>query len=189
MGLRHFFHKVKLFFKRSFGSSIPYTTKKKSYGDIGEDKLVYDIRSRLPNCKIKRNILIQTEEGNAEIDCLVLYDDKLFAIEVKHWKGRVVECGDKLIKYKQDHWTDETHIKVLSSPFKQLGRAVRLLRRQIPCKAWVNKIVYFEGSDSIKTESDDVWFDNIDELIAYMHNDGKASWDNNANSFFDKCLA
>ena len=169
-------------------SSIPYTSQAKKYGDWGEDEFVYAIRSRLPDCKIKKNIIIQTSEGNAEIDCMILYKNKLFAIEVKRWKGRLVERDGDFVQYKHDRWTDDIHTKIHKSPFKQLGRAVYLLRKQIPDNAWLNTIVFFEESDYIETESDNVWFDDIDELVSYIFNDGKVSW-GNANTFFEKCIA
>ena len=189
MGLRSFFHKIKMGFTRMSEPSIPYTTAAKRYGDWGEDEFVYAIKSRLPDCKIKKNIIIQTLEGNAEIDCLILYKNKLFAIEVKRWKGHIVKHGNDFVQYKRDRWTDEIHTKIHKSPFKQLGRAVYLLRKQIPDNAWLNTIVFFEESDCIETESDNVWFDSIDELIAHIVNDGKASWGNNASAFFEKCIA
>ena len=170
-------------------SSIPYTSAAKRYGDWGEDEFVYAVQSRLPDCKIKKNIIIQTAEGNAEIDCLILYKNKLFAIEVKCWKGQLVERSGDFIQYKHDRWTDEIHTKIHKSPFKQLGRSVYLLRKQIPDNAWINTIVFFEEADHIETNSDNVWFDNIDELLSYICSNGKASWGNNAALFFDKCIA
>jgi len=189
MGLRSFFHKIKVGFTRKREPSIPYTSAAKRYGNWGEDEFVFAIQSRLPNCKIKKNIIIQTVEGNAEIDCLILYKNKLFAIEVKRWKGQLVERNGDFVQYKRDRWTDEIHTKVQRSPFKQLGRAVYLLRKQIPENAWLNTIVFFEKSDYIETDSDNVWFDDIDKLAAHIMSEGKSSWGNNAASFFDKCIA
>ena len=189
MGLRSFFHKIKIGFARMGESSIPYTTQAKKYGDWGEDELVYAIESRLPGCKIKKNIIIQTSEGNAEIDCLILYKNKLFAIEVKRWKGQIVERDGDFIQYKRDRWTDEIHTKIHKSPFKQIGRAIYLLRKENPENAWVNSVVFFEEADRIETYSENVWFDDIDDLTYHIQNDGKVSWSNNAESFFDKCIA
>ena len=169
--------------------SIPYTSQAKKYGDWGEDTFFRTIQSRLPDCKIKKNIIIQTAEGNAEIDCLILYKNKLFAIEIKSWKGRLVDRDGNFVQYKLDRWTDEIHTKVHKSPFKQLGRAVYLLRKQIPDNAWINNIVFFEESDYIETESDNVWFDNVNELISHIISNGKPSWGNNASAFFEKCIA
>ena len=159
-------------------SSIPYTSQAKKYGDWGEDEFVYTIQSRLPDCKIKKNIIIQTAEGNAEIDCLILYKNKLFAIEIKRWKGRLVDHDSNFVQYKRDRWTDEIHTKNHKSPFKQLGRAVYLLRKQIPDNAWINAVVFFEEADYIETESDVLHrqkFINSERLIVcnkHKHKDG-----------------
>ena len=53
MGIRSFFHKIKIGFTRMGEPSIPYTTAAKKYGDWGEDEFVCDIQSRLPDCKTK----------------------------------------------------------------------------------------------------------------------------------------
>lgn len=189
MGLRSFFHKIKIGFTRMCEPSIPYTPEEKQYGDSGEEEFVLAIRSRLPDCKIKKNIIIQTSEGNAEIDCLILYKNKLFAVEVKRWKGRLVERNNTFIKYNRDRWTDEIHTKIHKSPFKQLGRAVYLLRKQIIDNAWINPVVFFEEATYIETESDNVWFNDIDELVSHIVSKGKTSWGNNASLLFHKCIA
>lgn len=189
IGLREFFHTAKIGFTRLFEPSLPYTPEEKRYGNQGEDCFSRAIRSYLPNCQIKKNIIVQTAEGNAEIDCLILYQNKLFAIEVKSWKGRLVEKNGKFVQYKQDSWTDETHTKTLKSPFKQLGRAIHLIRTQIPINAWLNAIVFFEGCDSVEIESDGVWFDEISTLASYIEKNGKSSWGNGAADFFEKTIA
>lgn len=189
MGIISFFHKIKTGFTRIGEPSLPYTTQTKKYGDCGEDEFAHAIQSRLPDCKIKKNIIIQAAEGNAEIDCLILYKNKLFAIEVKRWKGQLVESGGDFVQYKRDRWTDEIHTKVHRSPFKQLGRAIYLLRKQIPDNAWLNSIVFFEESDCIKIESDNVWFNNQEELVSHIISNGKSSKGNSASTFFDKCIA
>lgn len=189
MGLKSFFHKIKIAFTRMHEPSIPNTSSAKKYGDFGEDEFVYAIRSELPECKIKKNVIVQTAEGNAEIDCLILYKNKLFAVEVKRWNGEIIEDNNHFIQYKIDRWTKETHIKIHKSPFKQLNRAVYLLRKQIPQNAWVNTVVFFEESDSIKINSDNVWFNIIDDLILHIVKHGKSSWSNNAKDFFEKSIA
>jgi hypothetical protein len=177
-------------FIRAGESSIPYVSEAKRYGNYGEDEFTYMIRRELPSCKIKRNIIISTIEGNAEIDCLVLYENKLFAIEVKRWKGCLTELEDGFLQEKTDRWTWETHTKFLKSPFKQLGRAIYLLRKQIPLKAWVNAVVFFEDDEleSVSAFSDNVWFDRYQDLVDYISNDGKASFGTSANDFFEKCV-
>ena len=188
MGIGGFFHKIGIGFTRLGENSIPHTTQAKRYGNWGEDEFVYHIKNHLPNCQIKRNIVINTLDGNAEIDCLILYKNKLFAIEIKRWKGELIERDGQFVQYKRDRWTDEWHAKSHKSPFRQLNRAIYLLRKQIPEKAWINSIVYFEEADKLSINSEGVWFENIYSLIEYILNDGQTSYGNNAQTFFDKCI-
>ena len=188
MGIGNFFRKIGIGFTRLGENSIPHTTQAKRYGNWGEDEFIYHIKNRLPNCQIKRNIVIHTLDGNAEIDCLILYNNKLFAIEIKRWKGELIERDGQFVKYKLDRWTDEWHAKSHKSPFRQLNRAIYLLRKQIPEKAWINSIVYFEEADKLSINSEGVWFENIYSLIEYILNDGQTSYGNNAQTFFDKCI-
>lgn len=188
MGIGNFFHKIGIGFTRLGENSIPHTTQAKRYGNWGEDEFIYHIKNHLPNCQIKRNIVIHTLDGNAEIDCLILYNNKLFAIEIKRWKGELIERDGQFVQYKLDRWTDEWHAKSHKSPFRQLNRAIYLLRKQIPEKAWINSIVYFEEADKLSINSEGVWFENIYSLIEYILNDGQTSYGNNAQTFFDKCI-
>ena len=82
------------------------------------------------------------------------------------------------------------HTKLLKSPFKQLGRAIYLLRKQVPIKAWVNAVVFFEDDEleSVSAFSDNIWFDHYQDLVDYISNDGKASFGTGAKDFFDKCV-
>ena len=190
MGIRAFFHKIKMGFVRAGESSIPYVNEVKRYGNSGEDEFTFRLCRELPSCKIKKNVAILTPDGNAEIDCLVLHHKKLFAIEVKRWKGYLTERDDGFLQEKTDRWTGETHTKLLKSPFKQLGRAIYLLRKQIPIKAWVNAVVFFEGDEleSVSAFSDNVWFDRYQDLVDYISNDGKVSFGTSANDFFERCV-
>ena len=111
MGIRDFFHKVKMGFVRVGETSIPHISSAKRYGNNGEEIFIEKLERFLPDCKIKRNIIINTNDGNAEIDSLVLYENKLFAIEVKRWKGRLTETEQGFIQEKTDRWTGEIHSK------------------------------------------------------------------------------
>ena len=191
MGIRSFFHKIKMGFVRCRESSIPFVSEKKWYGNVGEDTFAYLISRALPTCRIKQNVIIETPDGNAEIDCLILYQNKLFAVEVKRWKGRLFETDEGFIQEKIDRWTGEARVKPLRSPFKQLNRAVYLLKKQIPSAVWVNPIVFFEDDEfeSVETLSDNVWFCDRDMLVKYIQNDGRQSTTYNAEQFFDKCVS
>lgn len=188
MGIGEFFHKIGVGFTRLGENSIPHTSEAKRYGNNGEDGFVNYIRSRLPDCRIKQNVVIQTLDGNAEIDCLILYKNKLFAIEIKRWRGKIVEHNDGFIQYKTDRWTDETHAKYHKSPFRQLSRAIYLLRKQIPVNTWINSIVCFEDADYISVDNENVWFTDVSDLATYIVENGKTSYGNNAILFFDKAI-
>lgn len=192
MGLKSFFHKLKTGFVRLGGTSIPYVSSTKRYGDNGERIFINALTRALPLSQIKNNIVINTLEGNAEIDCLILYKNKLFAVEVKRWKGYLTETENGFIQEKTDRWTGEIHTKNQKSPFKQLNRAIYLLRKQILGKVWINSIVYFEDKEfwGISTLNENVWFSDIDNLVNYVENDGETTYGNNeAKHFFDKCIS
>lgn len=184
-----FFCSIKLFFSRCFGISLPYVTEQKYYGMEGEKELSKKILKQIPSCRIKNNVIIQTKEGNAEIDCLVLLGSKLFAIEIKRWKGELTETDDFILQEKVDQWTNEIHTKNHKSPFKQLGRAIYLLRSQIRTNAWVNPIVFFEDADSVYIKSGNVWFDKVSDLLTYIELGGTSSPKGSAYELFEKCTA
>ncbi len=184
MGLLTFFRKIKMFFVRAFEPSIPFRSRAEIYGCAGEDAFVDIIARILPECKIKRNVIVSSGEGEAEIDCLLLYRSKLFAIEIKRWKGRLCENGDRFVQIKTDRWTGEEHKKYHLSPFKQLRRAVYLLKKQFSSRAWINDLVFFEDTGSVSVLSDNIWFDNYEELADYIRSDGKASYGREAQELF-----
>ena len=191
MGIRSFFHKIKMGFVRMGETSIPYVSSTKRYGNYGEERFIDAIKHYLPNCRIKQNVIINTSEGDAEIDCLILFQDKIFAVEVKRWKGRLIETEQGFIQEKTDRWTGETHSKYLKSPFRQLNRAIYLLRKQIEGNVWVNGIVFFddENFECLETNSENIWFSDTRGLTEYIKNCGQNSIMNNAEKFFNKCIA
>lgn len=172
------------------GRSIPYVSSEKRYGDYGENAFINGILQALPSCRIKQNVIINSFAGNAEIDCLILYDNKLFAIEVKSWKGRLYECDGCFIQQKTDRWTGEVHNKRQKSPFKQLNRAIYLLKQQAKINAWVNGVVFFndEEFEGLFSETEDIWFNDYKELVNYIKNDGKSSVGRNAEKLFNECV-
>lgn len=191
MGIKSFFHKIKIGLTRFGGTSIPDISSTKIYGDNGEEFFIDKLERALPLAEIKRNIVINTSDGNAEIDCLMLYQNKLFAIEVKSWKGVLTETDKGFTQEKTDCWTGEIHSKQLKSPFKQLQRAIALLKKEIPSKIWINPIVYFEGDEleRISTFSNNTWFSNINDLVNHIKNKSKIVCENTeAQEFFDKCV-
>lgn len=187
MGIKAFFHKIKAGFVRMSEASIPYTPPEKQYGNRGEIRFVDELKILLPECRIKRNVVIQTPEGNAEIDCLILYKTKLFAVEVKRWKGSIAETEEGFVQTKVDRWTGEIHTKYHKSPFKQLNRAIYLLRKQIPQSAWINAVVFFEDAEDVSDNEEHAWFTEVSDFAEYILYYGKNSFGNNASSFFEQC--
>lgn len=187
MCLIKLFHKIKIGFTRKHGTPIPYVSEQKRYGNNGEQYFIQELKYLLPECKIKQNIIINTPNGNAEIDCLILYKNKLFAIEIKRWKGDIIETDNRFVQYKQDRYTGETHTKILKSPFSQLKRSIYLLKSQSMQNIWINPIVYFEDTSSVSTTSENIAFTNITELVKYIINQGKQSNKNEAINFFNEC--
>ena len=187
--MRKLWNSLKLLFARCFGISIPYVSEQKTFGMEGEEQLSKKILELIPSCRIKNNIIIHTSEGNAEIDCLVLVGSRLFAIEVKRWKGDLIETEQCMIQKKVDQWTEEIYIKQHRSPFKQLGRAIYLLHNQVKSSAWINPVVFFEDADSVCIESEGVWFEDASDLLTYMSFGGKSSPGYSASDLFDRCIA
>lgn len=127
------FHKLKVGLERFFtGDCLPTATEAKRYGNEAEFRLSDFLKKRIPDCMLKRNVVVSLPDGNAhaEIDCLVLLDDKLFAIEIKHWKGAVVERDDGFHKYKYKNDADGVWESVNKSPFQQVKRAASILKKQ-----------------------------------------------------------
>ena len=207
MEFKKAFHKIKIGFDRMWEESIPWVSDEKKYGNDGEKYVFGEIKKRLPNCQIKQNIIIQTSEGNAEIDCIVLYKNKLFAIEIKHWKGTIVKEGEEFYQEKTDKLTGEVHTTNNKSPIKQLNRAIFLLRKHIFEKnkindVWINPIVFFadaddfyiddfyaEYNDENYTKYNDILFSRIKELISYMEMHGEVSNAEDAVKSFNECKA
>ena len=128
------------------------------------------LKKRIPDCMLKRNVVVSLPDGNAhaEIDCLVLLDDKLFAIEIKHWKGAVVERDDGFHKYKYKNDADGVWESVNKSPFQQVKRAVSILKKQTHNRDWIQTVVYIEGASSVQISDDGVWFDDAGKLADYI---------------------
>ena len=64
MGLFSLINKIRIGFIRSKENSIPCESSIKKYGNFGEDKFVRDIQQVLPDCQIKRNVLVSSSDGN-----------------------------------------------------------------------------------------------------------------------------
>ncbi len=167
-----FVHKLFIGLKRKFqGGNLAYVSEAKYYGNEAESNFAKTFAKRLPNADVKTNVMIHipAEHANAEIDCLILYNGYLFAVEIKHWKGSLSQYGTSIISQKNDIWTDEIHTKVLHSPFKQIKRAITLLKKETGMySAWIEPIVYFEDADTVTIKNEENWFTDIHKLVNFI---------------------
>lgn len=188
MGIKNFFHKIRVSFERSKEQPIPWTSPEKKYGNRGETEFSNEIKALLPDCRIKKNVLIQTSKGNAEIDTLILYKTKLFAVEVKSWKGSIKESENDFVQITTDKYGIK-YTKRQKSPFLQLNRAVKLLKQQIPQKVWINTIVFFYGAENVSINENNIYFTDVTALAEYILHNGEKSSENNASAFFEQCVS
>lgn len=185
MGL---FHKLAVGLKRTFGGkSIEHVSGQKSYGNHGEDEFSHALREALPNAIIKSNVMVETPKGRCEIDTLVKYRNKLFIIEVKHWKGVLIEEDGYFISRKIDKYTDEIHQKEVKSPFGQIKRQAYLLKEMSGANPWINTIIFFMDADVVRASDENVWFTDFNELIDYITNDGRTSYPDQISKCLSKC--
>lgn len=185
---------IKRILKKVFGvlfdflcEIFAHPSQAKRYGMHGEDDFCHRLKRRIPSAKIKQNIRIETKEGRGEIDCLILFENKIFAVEVKSWKGQSIEEDGYFVQKKTDIWTGEVHEKHHRSPFAQLNRAIYLLKKQIPGNVWINGIVYFEGAERVTASEEYPWFLDMDEVCRYIKKDGRTSRKKEAEGFFHRC--
>lgn len=169
-------HKIDVGFKRAFSSKrIKITSEMKRYGNEGEIEIAYDLHKLIDAAEMKFNVLLDTPSGTSEIDILLLYQRKLFAIEVKNWKGRLTESGKNFIQEKDDPYTGETYYKNIKSPFSQIHFQIKLLKEQTSSKVYINPIVFFAASEEVNVDSENVRFDKLQDLVKYIKTDGKQS--------------
>lgn len=189
MCIKDILHKIRIGFVRLSGNGVPYVDEKKRYGNSGEDRFISTLKSLLPDCEIKRNVMVSSPDGIAEIDCLLLYGNKLFVIEVKNWKGRLIETPNGFIKIKQDNWTDEEHLIPLSSPFRQVKREISILKKSTHCNAWINDVVFFSSNEfgGIRTTTNQVWFSKVGDLVDYIVHSKQPSESADARRLFSMC--
>lgn len=178
------FRKIKTWVSRSNSTPIDVSAEK-VYGNIAEIAFQDLIKRNIPNCKAKYNLIVDSDKGRCEIDCLLWYSGKLFIVEIKHWNGIVEETSNGFVETKQDRYTDEIHEKYLDSPFAQVRRQVNAIKRYTNSNPYINTIVFFCDPIEINIESDDVWFADVEELMHYIVNDGKETDECEIKKCFD----
>ena len=182
------FHKIKLGIQRFFArNNVGFVSEQKAFGNEAENIFSSQIERMLPGCSIKSNVIVSLPVGTCEIDNLVQYKNKLFIIEIKNWKGDIIQNGDEFISRKQDKYTNEIHIKSVKSPFAQVKRQIKLLKQLTDSNPWINPIVYFNNTDNIHADKTVAWFTDIHGVIDYIVNGGNESYYKEIKKCFDRC--
>ncbi len=170
--IRDFFHKVGAGFKRMGAETLPFTPVEKKYGIFGESGMYDRLRALLPDAVIKKSVCLDTETAKGEIDFLIVYQNKVFLVELKSWAGRVYQEGDRFYKEKESRG-NQTYTKEMKSPFQQIRRNTYLIKQQFP-DIWFEPAVVFQNSDSVNIEANTVpWFDKAEALADYIRNNGR----------------
>ncbi|MBR0385621.1 MAG: NERD domain-containing protein [Erysipelotrichaceae bacterium] len=170
-------HKLKIGIRRVLQSNNDHVNSMKLYGNHGELSFYTELYKSLPaSAEIKRNIIVRSENRDAEIDLLVIYNEKLFAIELKRWKGMITNHGDVFYQGKvNERGSGLIHRKKVRSPFKQLARSIYLLKESTIREVYINPIVYFLDNDDVHVHADSPWFNDIDRLVRHIKNEGRRS--------------
>lgn len=165
--------------------SIPYVSGRKAFANYAEEDVSSYIKKAVPNSIVKTNVLVETKSGRSEIDCLVIYNNKLFIIEIKRWKGTIIEKDNHFYSFKVDRYTDGLHQKEVKSPFAQVNRQIKLLKEMTGANPWMNTIVFFADANDIRCNNNNVWFTDIHKLVIYIYKEGRASYPNQIKKFMN----
>ena len=183
------FRKIGIGIKRAFESNNDRIDESKVFGNSGETFFYKELVSILPkDAIIKRNIVISTNGKSGEIDFLVVYQNKVFAIELKNWKGAITNNGDTFYQDKPDKYTYEVHHKEAKSPFRQIKRNIYNLKEQTTKRVFINPIIYFLNNSEVYLNCDDVWFNNMNGLYSYITREGSTSYPNDINYLLKKLV-
>ena len=169
--IKEFFHKINVGLERKAGDTLPRVSEEKEWGSMAEDQTYQKLRYMLPDAKIFKNVCLDSKKAKGEIDFLIVYDLKVFVIELKCWKGRIYQDGD--IFYKEKDSYEETFTKELRSPIRQLNGNIYKLKQKFN-NIWFEKALLFLESESVSLEDDDFpYFTDIYNLIDYIKNEGE----------------
>lgn len=173
LSFKKFLNNFRLFIKRRRGNGVEYEKEVQRYGRENEDKFFTQLRNALPiQSDIFKNVLIcDNDVVKGEIDYLIIFNDKFFAIELKGYVGEIEKSGDELVQYK------DCDIKYYKSPTKQLNTNVYLFKKFYGIKSYVQDAVFFnEGQIKEGGEIDENWFFDFDELMKFISERGKSCY-------------
>lgn len=156
--------------ERLFASALESESDEKSYGNQGENEFFEELAAISPEIFCKKNIILE----KAEIDALLFYENKVFAVEIKNLKGSISGTESQIFREK-DGFQEE-----IKNPFQQIKRAIYILKKSFP-NVYINEIVYFHDAENVSVKSDKV-FDSVEKLADYIRLNGKPSDKNNIES-------
>ena len=152
----------------------------KSAGNRGEAYFNNMLKSILRNDDVLiRNVCLQVNGKEAEIDSLIINNNGIFIVEVKNYNGRLYGDIDDF------EWTKEkispggnVFYKQVKNPIKQIKRQTYILSQFLKennIRIWISGYAYFiNGNSPVDDES---VIDDIDELDRIIHTPGNKFYD------------
>ncbi|MGM8212258.1 nuclease-related domain-containing protein [Virgibacillus sp. W0430] len=142
----------------------------------GEERTSIALQELPSSYKVFRSVQINTSEGNAEIDHLVVAENGIFIVEVKNHKGNIVgnEADYKWTQHKVGR-NGGRYSNQMGNPVKQVRRQTFILSKflkQNSIPTWVEGVVFFcnpKVSVNVYSERTAVITDP-DELKKYLMN-------------------
>ena len=155
----------------------------KSAGNKGEAYFNNMLKSILRNDDVLiRNVCLQVNGKETEIDSLIINNNGIFIVEVKNYNGRLYGDIDDF------EWTKEkispggnVFYKQVKNPIKQIKRQTYILSQFLKennIRVWISGYAYFINGNS--PVDDDCVINDIDELDRIIHTPG--------NKFYDERL-
>lgn len=152
----------------------------KSAGNKGEAYFNNMLKSILRDDDVLiRNVCLQVNGKEAEIDSLIINNNGIFIVEVKNYNGRLYGDIDDF------EWTKEkispggnVFYKQVKNPIKQIKRQTYILSQFLKennIRIWINGYAYFiNGNSPVDDES---VIDDIDELDRIIHTTSGKQYD------------
>lgn len=152
----------------------------KSAGNRGEAYFNNMLKSILRNDDVLiRNVCLQVNGKEAEIDSLIINNNGIFIVEVKNYNGRLYGDIDDF------EWTKEkispggnVFYKQVKNPIKQIKRQTYILSQFLKennIRVWISGYAYFINGNS--PVDDDCVINDIDELDRIIHTPGNKLYD------------
>lgn len=188
--ITNLFKNLRLWAKRSTQRNHDWVAESKAYGNLSEKDFYSTLKQHLPQSAIlKKNILIKNQNKSSEIDFIIIFENKIFAIELKSWRGKITNDGDKYYQEKSDRYNEDViHYKELKSPFSQLKSNIYYLKESTNKNIYINAVVFFINDGLIDIYDETVWFNEMDALVDYILSKGRSCSINEIEKFLKKLV-